>query len=145
MAWVHHAAAFKPPPPLEVPPQFNISSLQAAEFMPRVLVFCESGNEKSAAVVAAYMMASFQEVDASTAMLAIQARRFCCSFGSYDTSFKNILVNYGDILQAQRDVDAQMALAGGDGNLPRASVKRGREPEDDEEDINMDRIQAPFR
>ncbi|KAF2659600.1 phosphatases II [Lophiostoma macrostomum CBS 122681] len=67
----------------------------------KVLVFCESGNEKSAAVVAAYLMEVLDNFDHIKAMQVCQAQRFCVN---YDDSIKNILRSYWDILQARRFV-----------------------------------------
>lgn len=67
----------------------------------KVLVFCESGNEKSAAVVAAYLMEMLDEFDHVKAMQICQAQRFCVN---YDDTVKNILRSYWDILQARRAV-----------------------------------------
>ncbi|OAL03151.1 phosphatases II [Phaeosphaeriaceae sp. SRC1lsM3a] len=67
----------------------------------KVLVFCESGNEKSAAVVAAYLMETLTNFDHVKAMQVCQAQRFCVNF---DDTLKNILQSYWDILQARRSV-----------------------------------------
>ena len=66
----------------------------------KVLVFCETGNERSAAVVAAYIMAMYS-LDLIPALQIVQAQRFAVA---YDDSLKNLLVAYGAILQAKRDV-----------------------------------------
>lgn len=68
----------------------------------KVLVFCESGNERSAAVVAAYMMAMYS-MDLVKTIQIVQAQRFCVSL---DDSLKNLLHSYEIILQAKRDVAA---------------------------------------
>lgn len=67
----------------------------------KVLVFCESGNEKSAAVVAAYLMATLNDFDYVKAMQVCQAQRFCVNF---DDTIKNILRSYWDIVLARRSV-----------------------------------------
>lgn len=69
----------------------------------KVLIFCESGNDKSAAVAAAYLMENFDGVDNVKACQICNARRFCCSF---DDNTKNYLRSYDDILQAKRSVAA---------------------------------------
>jgi hypothetical protein len=69
----------------------------------KVLIFCESGNEKSAAVAAAYLMDNFQGVNYIKACQICSARRFCCTF---DDSIKYYLKSYDDILQARRSVAA---------------------------------------
>ncbi|KAH0539143.1 hypothetical protein FGG08_004315 [Glutinoglossum americanum] len=72
--------------------------------MGKVLVFCESGNERSAAVVAAYVMAMYG-LDLIKAIQVVQSQRFCATF---DDDMKNLLLSYMTILTAQRDV-AQFA------------------------------------
>lgn len=67
----------------------------------KVLVFCETGNERSAAIVAAYIMTLYA-INLIQAMQFVSARRFCVNF---DDETKQMLKAYGDILQAQRDVD----------------------------------------
>lgn len=67
---------------------------------PRVLVFCEAGNEKSASVVMAYVMAMFN-LEMSTAMWTIQHRRFSIVV---DESVQNLLLSFGTILEAKRQV-----------------------------------------
>ncbi|KAH8725678.1 hypothetical protein GQ44DRAFT_706908 [Phaeosphaeriaceae sp. PMI808] len=74
----------------------------------KVLVFCESGNEKAAAIVAAYMMTTLTEFDHVQAMQVCQAQRFCVNF---DDILKNMLRSYWDILQARRLVAADNAAA----------------------------------
>ena len=69
--------------------------------MGKVLVFCESGNEKSAAVVAAYLMEMLDNFDHIKAMQVCQAQRFCVNF---DDNIKNILRSHWDILSARRAV-----------------------------------------
>jgi len=66
----------------------------------KVLVFCESGNERSAAVVAAYLMNMFG-LDLVGAVQYVQSQRFCVAF---DDGLKNLLLNYGELLSAQRSV-----------------------------------------
>ncbi|KAF2450177.1 phosphatases II [Karstenula rhodostoma CBS 690.94] len=67
----------------------------------KVLVFCESGNEKSAAVVAAYLMETLDDFDFIKSMQVCQAQRFCVNF---DDNVKNVLRNHWDILIARRSV-----------------------------------------
>lgn len=67
----------------------------------RVLVFCESGNERSAGVVAAYLMETHANVDHIKAMQLVQAQRFCVNF---DDGAKRLLEAHWGILQAERDV-----------------------------------------
>ncbi|KAH8765518.1 protein-tyrosine phosphatase-like protein [Diaporthe sp. PMI_573] len=74
----------------------------------KVLVFCETGNERSAVVVAAYMMAIYG-VDMVNAVQFVSAQRFCASF---DEEMKHLLQSFGDILEAQRMVSAEAQQAG---------------------------------
>lgn len=67
----------------------------------KVLVFCESGNERSAGVVAAYLMEMHEDVDFIKAMQLVQAQRFCVNF---DDGLKRLLHGYWDILCAKRAV-----------------------------------------
>lgn len=71
----------------------------AKDFAPgRVLVFCESGNERSAAMVVAYIMAMYS-MDVIKAIQITQAQRFAAAF---DDSLKHLLHTYDSILQARR-------------------------------------------
>lgn len=69
----------------------------------KVLVFCESGNDKSAAIVAAYLMTLLSNCDHIKAMQICQAQRFCVNF---DDTLKQLLKSYMDILLAQRSVSS---------------------------------------
>ncbi|MCJ1425400.1 hypothetical protein MMC29_003299 [Sticta canariensis] len=66
----------------------------------KVLVYCESGNERSACFVAAYIMAMYSMRLLKTIQI-VQAQRFCVSF---DDPSKILLQTYDAILQARRDV-----------------------------------------
>ncbi|KAL8932545.1 MAG: hypothetical protein Q9216_006789 [Gyalolechia sp. 2 TL-2023] len=66
----------------------------------RVLVFCESGNERSAAMVVAYIMAMYS-MDVVKAIQLVQAQRFAVAF---DDPTKLLLQTYDSILSARRDV-----------------------------------------
>jgi hypothetical protein len=67
----------------------------------QVLVFCESGNERSACVIAAYLMETHDDVNHIKAMQLCQAQRFCVNF---DDGSKRLLQGYWDILCARRAV-----------------------------------------
>jgi hypothetical protein len=67
----------------------------------QVLVFCESGNERSACVIAAYLMETHDDVNHIKAMQLCQAQRFCVNF---DDGSKRLLQGYWDILCAKRAV-----------------------------------------
>jgi serine/threonine/tyrosine-interacting protein len=99
----------------------------------KVLVFCESGNERSAAVIVAYLMAMYG-IDLVASIQYVQTQRFCIAF---DDNLKTLLLNYQQILEARRGV-----LGAQDSNLPSANparpalVKR-RIDDVDKEDYDM--------
>lgn len=66
----------------------------------KVLIFCESGNERSAVLVIAYLMVmvNLSAIQATTAVLE---RRFCVSI---DEPMRRILDSFESILSAKRDV-----------------------------------------
>lgn len=66
----------------------------------KVLVYCESGNERSANFVAAYLMAMYS-MRLLKAIQIVQSQRFCVAF---DDPSKILLQTYEAILQARRDV-----------------------------------------
>ena len=66
----------------------------------KVLVFCESGNERSASLVAAYIMAMYSK-DLITTLQIVNAQRFSVAF---DDDLRNLLLTYQDIVKAKRDV-----------------------------------------
>ncbi|KAL8712523.1 MAG: hypothetical protein Q9220_003371 [cf. Caloplaca sp. 1 TL-2023] len=66
----------------------------------KVLVFCESGNERSAAMVVAYLMAMYP-MDLIKAIQVVTARRFSAALND---QMKLLLQTYASILQAKRDV-----------------------------------------
>lgn len=66
----------------------------------KVLVFCETGNERSATLVTAYIMAMYS-TDLITSIQIVQAQRFAVAF---DDSLRNLLSTYEIILNAKRDV-----------------------------------------
>jgi hypothetical protein len=73
----------------------------------KVLVFCESGNERSACVVVAYLMAIYG-MDIVYAVQFVQSQRFCVGL---DDAMKGILWSWNEILRARRDVrDAQYQM-----------------------------------
>ncbi|KAH7084292.1 hypothetical protein FB567DRAFT_528755 [Paraphoma chrysanthemicola] len=106
----------------------------------KVLVFCESGNEKSAAIVAAYLMTTLEDFDHVKSMQVCQAQRFCVN---YDDTLKNILRSYWDILQAQRSVVPSNGVSG-NGNRTHLQVanqsrpKRSIESMRDDDDVDME-------
>jgi serine/threonine/tyrosine-interacting protein len=72
----------------------------------KVLVFCESGNDRSATVVTAYLMVLYG-LDAVEAMQLVQSQRFCLAI---EDGSKNMLLTFEDILQAKRDVAIEHEL-----------------------------------
>lgn len=66
----------------------------------KVLVWCESGNERSATIVAAYLMTMY-DMDLIGAIQYLQTQRFCVAF---DDRLKNLLYSYQQILEARRSV-----------------------------------------
>lgn len=99
----------------------------------KTLLFCESGNERSAAVAAAYIM---QHLGGSAvqAIQHVQSRRFCVCF---DDSMKWLLQSYEPIWMARRQAylgSKAMGQPGSRGVSPyRGDKKRTLEEYDDEE------------
>jgi serine/threonine/tyrosine-interacting protein len=95
--------------------------------IPKVLVFCESGNERSAAVVVAYIMATY-ELGLVEAIQYVQNQRFCVAF---DDEMKHTLLNYHQLLEAKRSVfEARQATP--------VAIKSKRRHDEEETDIDMD-------
>ena len=101
----------------------------------KVLVFCESGNERSAGVIAAYLMETHDSVDYIKAMQLCQAQRFCVNF---DDAMKRLLQGYWDILCAKRSVAADRRQSVQTGA---ARSKRVLDRDDDDNDESMDGMQ----
>lgn len=104
------------------------------DFLPvtpgRVMVFCESGNERSAVVVAAYLMFMYK-LNLIEAIQYVQSQRFCVAF---DDGLKNLLQSYNDLLDAQRSVISASITS----SQPMA--KRGRDKiSEDDMDVDLDR------
>lgn len=82
----------------------------------RVLVYCETGNERSACVVAAYMM-SMLDSDVISTLSNIQARRLSTNI---DSPARELLLSFQTILNAQKDVTrAQRDVGAESGNFSR--------------------------
>ncbi|OAL32172.1 hypothetical protein AYO20_07940 [Fonsecaea nubica] len=77
----------------------------------KVLVFCESGNDRSPLLVAAYLMIVYG-VDAISAIHIIQSQRFCISLTD---ETKNVLLDLQAITRAERQVSGSSAGALTDG------------------------------
>jgi hypothetical protein len=71
----------------------------------KVLITCETGNDRSAAIAAAYIMAVFGK-DMVTAVQFITVQRFCCSF---DEDVKRKLQSWEDILRARSQIASETA------------------------------------
>ena len=103
----------------------------------KVLVFCESGNDRSAAVVAAYLIETFSAVDVVKAIQICGSRRFCCGF---DDNTKHLLSSYESIVHAKRSVagvnlsSLQLPMAAT--TAPGGGHKRSRD--DENSDVDMD-------
>lgn len=83
----------------------------------KVLIFCESGNNRSPILVAAYLMVIYG-VDAFSAIHVIQSQRFCITMSD---DLKNVLLDLQQILEAQRTVSAARA---GSVQVPSAPGRR---------------------
>jgi serine/threonine/tyrosine-interacting protein len=67
----------------------------------KVFIFCESGNHHSAALAAAYIMKTFQDVDHLKAMQCVLTTRFSCDF---DDTMRQSLLTWNNWLEAERSV-----------------------------------------
>lgn len=67
----------------------------------KIFVFCESGNERSAMVVIAYVMVMFN-MDLACATNMVQQRRFSISM---EEKARQLMMNFESILVAMRDVE----------------------------------------
>ena len=103
----------------------------------KVLVFCETGNDRSAAIVAAYIMTVFG-MDMVKTLQFIGLQRFCTNF---DEETKHWLKSYEDILEARRMVARGLEQAEARGPSPapsRMPSKRGIDDTMDVDDDNQD-------
>ena len=118
----------------------------------KVLVFCESGNERSATVVASYIM-SMYDVDLVGAIQYVQAQRFCVAF---DDGLKNLLLNYQQLVEAERMTTRARRQIQVQTPVSTVKAKRGRDDMDDDVEMDTDqaddearfggrRVFAPFR
>lgn len=96
----------------------------------KVLVFCESGNERSAAFVAAYLMSTYS-IDLISAIQFVQGQRFCVAF---DDALKSLLANYQDLLNAQ----LQIMGTGRPGSPAFDAGSKRRRERDEDSDMDMD-------
>ncbi|KAK4163188.1 protein-tyrosine phosphatase-like protein [Cladorrhinum sp. PSN259] len=90
----------------------------------RVLICCETGNDRSALMAAAYIMTVFG-LDLVTTVQFMTLQRFCVTFGD---EMKFLLQTYDDILRARRDVSRARGGAGPGaqqgGDTWKAQIKR---------------------
>lgn len=116
----------------------------------KILVFCETGNDRSAAVVAAYLMTMYGHTVVE-AIQYIQNCRFCISF---DDGLKDLLFNYQLILQAKRDVTKDRgsfvhvqgddAMQGVEVHGPKKKRRERDEEMNDDDERFAGRSHAPF-
>ena len=78
------------------------------EMKGRVLIFCESGNDRSALLAAAYLMVVYG-VDAISAIHVVSSQRFCITLSD---EMKNILLDLQAITSAERQVSDTNAAMG---------------------------------
>jgi serine/threonine/tyrosine-interacting protein len=72
------------------------------EIRGKVMIFCESGNERSAVVVAAYIMLLYG-IGAVAAIQVVQSQRFCINL---EDAMKSMLLAFEDVLVAEKGVTA---------------------------------------
>lgn len=129
---------------------------QVPDRMPKVLVFCESGNDRSAAVITAYLMQMFDGVDLISACQIVNLRRFSANV---EEDMKQYLLSYEGILQAKRDAQAALSNAFQNGSCSHllgggnaGSARKRQRSVDEDEDVEMEedverfcgRDSAPF-
>ena len=107
----------------------------------KVLVFCESGNERSATVAAAYLIAMF-DVNLIGAIQYIQAQRFCVAF---DDGLKNLLRSFQDLTQAEKMTLRARPQVQAPASTPKATVKRSRDDMDDDVGMDLDGVDDEAR
>ncbi|OLN97619.1 Serine/threonine/tyrosine-interacting protein [Colletotrichum chlorophyti] len=102
----------------------------------KVLLVCETGNDRSAFVAAAYVMSMFEK-DMVSAVQFIAIQRFSANF---DEDGKRMLQSYEDILNAQKDVSE----ANGDGHRAGSGFRNhgGRDKRGIEDTLDEDERQA---
>ncbi|TGJ86453.1 hypothetical protein E0Z10_g2280 [Xylaria hypoxylon] len=100
----------------------------------KVLIFCETGNDRSASIVCAYLMAVFGMSTVQVCQF-INYKRFCVSM---DEDLKHTLRAYEDILLAERTVHQHELLRSNLTTLVQKKAKRGiDETVDDDGDDGM--------
>ncbi|KAJ4321308.1 hypothetical protein N0V84_005442 [Fusarium piperis] len=105
----------------------------------KVLVACETGNDRSAALAAAYIMALFGK-DMVTTIQFISVQRFCCCF---DEDVKRKLQSWEDILRARSQVASQAKIAGhGKRHIDEVMETQGNADQGDAVALDHDRFQG---
>ncbi|KAI8660239.1 Tyrosine-protein phosphatase domain-containing protein [Fusarium keratoplasticum] len=105
----------------------------------KVLVACETGNDRSAAMAAAYIMALFGK-DMITTIQFISVQRFCCCF---DEDVKRKLQSWEDILRARSQVASQAKIAGhGKRHIDEVMETQGNSGQGDAVALDHDRFQG---
>lgn len=139
----HHALTALFPDIFKLGTSHLLRCLHSNASLGKILIFCETGNEKSPAAAAAFVMGSHYDVDHIKAMQLCQLQRFCCNF---DEASKSSLQSYWDLLCAQRNVEQarQSEVA-----RPKRSFEQAYDNDDDacmDEDAERftDRAAAPF-
>ena len=111
----------------EVEKAMNLSSSPLRTTTPgKVLLYCESGNDRSAAVVAAYVMEMYA-LDLIGVIQLLQNQRFCAAF---DDEMKILLSSYADLVVAKRDVARSRAVTPNSGMGNFSNGDRGGSGED---------------
>lgn len=103
----------------------------------KILVFCESGNDRSVIVVAAYLMVMYG-LDLVHAVQFIQSQRFCIAL---DDGLKSLLQAFQDIIKAREDVGQSLELTTPETAVasPNQEVsKNNKRGIEDVEDVGMD-------
>ncbi|GFF26479.1 serine/threonine/tyrosine-interacting protein [Aspergillus lentulus] len=90
----------------------------------KIFVFCESGNERSATVVIAYLMVMLN-LNMAVASHLVQLRRFCICI---EEPLRELLASFQSILDAKRDVQKAIQASTSNSTLaiPQATVSRKR-------------------
>ena len=104
----------------------------------KVLIYCETGNERSAALVTAYIMAMYS-MDMVKAIQVVQAERFAVSI---DDETRNFLETFNAMLQARRDVIRQQVESTISFNSTRPSKPGKRTLDDTYSDADIDMVEA---
>lgn len=80
---------------------------EVSDIRARVLIFCESGNDRSPVLAAAYLMAVFG-IDAFSAIHIVQSQRYCITISD---EMKHMLLDLQQIISAERQVSSSNAAS----------------------------------